>query len=76
MFIISELAVTYPGVQAVDDATLLCTCGAKVKLGRARMLHNYSNCKFTYDFVGTVFYNFIETKLKYEHVKVRSMTYI
>ncbi|XP_045207522.2 mucin-17-like isoform X2 [Mercenaria mercenaria] len=38
-----KLAVTYPGVQAVDDATLLCTCGAKVKLGRARMLHNYSN---------------------------------
>jgi len=41
----TELAVTYPGVQAVDDSTLLCTCGAKVKLGRARMLHNYSNCK-------------------------------
>ncbi|KAL4229004.1 hypothetical protein ACF0H5_012042 [Mactra antiquata] len=38
-----KLAITYPGVQAVDDATLLCTCGAKVKLGRARMLHNYSN---------------------------------
>ncbi|WAR05348.1 hypothetical protein MAR_020717 [Mya arenaria] len=40
-----KLAITYPGVQAVDDSTLLCTCGAKVKLGRARMLHNYSNCK-------------------------------
>ncbi|KAH3868407.1 uncharacterized protein LOC127867764 [Dreissena polymorpha] len=38
-----KLAVTYPGVQAVDDCTLLCTCGSKVKLGRARMLHNYSN---------------------------------
>ncbi|XP_052804810.1 uncharacterized protein LOC128234563 isoform X2 [Mya arenaria] len=38
-----KLAITYPGVQAVDDSTLLCTCGAKVKLGRARMLHNYSN---------------------------------
>lgn len=38
-----KLAITYPGVQVVDDATLLCTCGTKVKLGRARMLHNYTN---------------------------------
>ena len=43
---VTEVALTYPGVAVVDESTLLCKCGVKVKLGRARMLHNYTNCKY------------------------------
>ncbi|KAL3837594.1 hypothetical protein ACJMK2_022941 [Sinanodonta woodiana] len=42
-----KVKMRFPGVAVLDEKTLLCCCGVKVKLGRFRMLHNYTNYHLT-----------------------------
>ncbi|KAK3595082.1 hypothetical protein CHS0354_043182 [Potamilus streckersoni] len=42
-----KVKMRFPGVTVLDEKTLLCCCGVKVKLGRFRMLHNYTNYHLT-----------------------------